>query len=460
MRVALRLLNRLEPLLSAAAIALVCCAAVLLAYRTDPVVPLMGAAAIAAAIAGFVRPVWVVYAAILAVPFEAVALPLGPAALTPAESLFALAGGAWALRRIADGRLPAVPTPLTIPLLALVLAVLPGLINAQDDFQVLKRFAMWGLFFLTFNMLVAEGSRATVRNMLVALAAAGGIEGLIVVFSAVGGGPVDRFQGTFEHANTLGLFVAMALPAAIAVALGRSGALRAPAIAAAAAMVAALVFSLSRGAVLGAVGGLVVFLAVRSFRRLLVATVAVGLVVSLLILGGAIAPPQGIPQVTALEERLTGAGPGADRPDDRIRIWDNTPRLIADHLWFGVGSYNFKEFSVRYGIVKAETRQPYTHAHNVPLTVLAEMGLVGLAAFVWVLVGIARVLLRACSRRAGRDRVWAIAIAGTVTAVGLQGLVDDTIGANGFVALTLSLVAGATVIALSVERAPVSERLA
>lgn len=451
-----RLLNRLEPVASAAAVAVTVCAFVFVAYRTSPVVPLAALAALVAAATALVRPVWVVFAAILALPMEAVSLPIGAAGLTPAESLFALPGVLWAGRQIADGRLPVVRTPLTVPLAALVLTVLPGLINAEDDFQVVKRVVMWSLFFLTFNMIVAEGKRNTPRDLLIALAAAGGIEGLITIASAAGGpsltlgagGMPDRHQGTFDHPNTLGLFVAMALPASVAIALRGPAALRAPAIGSGVAMMVALALSLSRGGLIGAVGALVVFLAVPGFRRLTAAAMVAGVVVALLALSGAVAPLQGNTQVTAFEQRLTGEGPaGADKPDDRVRIWTNTPRLIGDHLWFGIGAYNFREFSVRYGIVKAETRQPYSHAHNVPLTIFAEMGLLGLAAFLWVMFAVVRVLIRACSGRAGPERVAGIAIAGTVTAVVLQGLVDDTIGANAFAALTLSLIAGATLIA-------------
>lgn len=447
-----RALNRMEPIASAAAVAIVVTALIFLAYAGGPAISVAAFAAVAAFVTAFVRPEWVVTAAVLAIPLETVALPVGSAGLTPAESLFALAGAAWAARQLADGHLPICRTPLTAALAALVLAAIPGLINAQDEFQVMKRVVMWGLFFLTFNMLAAEGTRNTPRNLLLALMAAGGLEGMITILSAAGGpsltfgtgGVADRQQGTFDHANTLGNFIAMALPAAVAIAIRSHALLRLTALASIAFMVVALVLSLSRGGLIGSVGALSLFLAVRGFRRLTIAGMVAGVLIAMLALSGVVAPLRGNTQVTAFEQRLTGEGPaGAKRPDDRLRIWTNTPHLIADHPVVGVGAYNFREYAVQYGIVKAETRQPYSHAHNVPLTVLAEMGLIGLAAFGWVMVAIARVLRRAVSRRNGPDRVYGIAITGAVLAVALQGLVDDTIGANAFAALTLSLVAAA-----------------
>lgn len=451
-----RALHRLEPIASAAFVAAAVSGLIYLAYISNPAVSIAALLAVAAALAALVKPVWVVIGAIFALPLETLSLPVGSAGLTPAESLFALAGAAWAAKQLIDGHLPVVRTPLTPALAALVLVAIPGLINAEDDFQVVKRVVMWGLFFLTFNMLASEGRRDTPRQLLMALAAAGGLEGLITILGAAGGPSLtlgtgeglNRQQGTFDHPNTLGHFVAMALPAAVAIAFRSKALLRIAALGAIVAMVVALALSLSRGGLIGAVGALSLFLALRGFRRLTIAGMVGGILIALLALSGWVAPLRGNTQVTAFEQRLTGEGPaGAKRPDDRWRIWSNTPKLVADYPIFGIGAYNFRDFSVRYGIVKAETRQPYSHAHNVPLTVLAEMGIVGLAAFIWVLVGIARILRRAASRRVGDDRVYGIAIAGILLAVGLQGMVDDTIGANSFAALTISLVAAAWLVA-------------
>lgn len=65
----------------------------------------------------------------------------------------------------------------------------------------------------------------------------------------------------------------------------------------------------------------------------------------------------------------------------RLSIWTDSLRLAADHLIFGVGLGGFDTVfpSYHFSLV------PVPHAHNQFLHVLAEMGLVGLIAFLFLL---------------------------------------------------------------------------
>ncbi len=51
---------------------------------------------------------------------------------------------------------------------------------------------------------------------------------------------------------------------------------------------------------------------------------------------------------------------------------------------FGVGV--LADVAVDYGLIEPRTGDLLGHAHNLPLNLAAERGLLGLLAFVWVVV--------------------------------------------------------------------------
>lgn len=90
---------------------------------------------------------------------------------------------------------------------------------------------------------------------------------------------------------------------------------------------------------------------------------------------------------------------------NRIAVWSDTLRLIKDHPLLGVGMDNFSRRFPEYVTQPAAAWGPVT-PHNLWLTVAAEMGLVGLAAFAWLMARTAQAAWR----------LWA---AGNVIHVGL-----------------------------------------
>jgi hypothetical protein len=69
----------------------------------------------------------------------------------------------------------------------------------------------------------------------------------------------------------------------------------------------------------------------------------------------------------------------------RTTLWGAAARLFAEHPLLGVGPDNFRHY---YGVeLGLEAWDERVQANNVYLEVLADLGLLGLAAFVWVVVG-------------------------------------------------------------------------
>ncbi len=84
----------------------------------------------------------------------------------------------------------------------------------------------------------------------------------------------------------------------------------------------------------------------------------------------------------------------------RVEMARTAGRMIASHPVFGVGVGAFFERSAEYVTPAFREIAPRENAHNNFLQVLAELGIVGFAAFVWVLGTVAWSVVR--SWRAGR----------------------------------------------------------
>ena len=421
-----------------------------LAYAAGPVVPLAivgGALVMALALA---MPMRLVYVAIVLVPFKLYTIDISAlagagasgagltgAGLSLSEGLFVLGGVAWALGRIVRGHWPFVPSPLGKPYALLLLAIVPGLLIAEHPFPVIKMLVMWGALFLVYQMIVADGRPETVRTMLLALVIAAAVVGLKAIIAPgteqpqqlLGLGEVaeGRPGGSFDDPNILATFEALALPAAVAFAVGRKVLLRAVGLVSFGLILAGLSLSLSRGGFLAAAGALAVMLLWRPFRYTGLAVLVVFVALQWASGSSLLGPVQ---QESVVQGRIESISYAAAGGDPRFAIWRTTPDMIAAHPFFGIGANQFPDVSRRYGLFTQDLRGSYQHAHNIPLTIAAELGLIGLAALLWVTVALARALLGACRRARDDRRGIAFAIAAAFTGLVFQGMVDYTVSSN------------------------------
>jgi len=216
-------------------------------------------------------------------------------------------------------------------------------------------------------------------------------------------GDTGRLGGAGVNPNQLGAYLSVAMVFAAAFFANR----RSPAIARWAALVAAglaavsLFLTLSRGALLGlGVALLVAPLAVGRGRR------AAALALVVLTIAGAttwfvaVAPASAVNRITH-----PAYGGGAGRED----LWRVGWRMVDNHPILGVGAGNFSVASIHYLLRPGATqRDKYIvgpskePAHNIYLTVLAELGVVGLALFIVILVACLRSVILAARAFAAR----------------------------------------------------------
>lgn len=225
-----------------------------------------------------------------------------------------------------------------------------------------------------------------------------------------------RVVGTFAQPNPFAAYMNLALPLAVALALfARDRRERWVAGAACVIIFAAEYLAHSRGALLGLVGALIVIAALgwRRERLAILATCVAVPVVALAWVAGLI--PARL--TTAVTNQFHVAGTTVcgqvDARDfstvERIAHWVAGLRMFAAHPLLGVGAGNYSAAYPRFAC--ADWPTPLGHAHNYYINTAAELGVIGLAAFL-TLVGCALALgWRAAHRGSTSGDVKALALA-------------------------------------------------
>jgi O-antigen ligase len=144
----------------------------------------------------------------------------------------------------------------------------------------------------------------------------------------------------------------------------------------------ALVLTFSTGGWLGAAAASVAVVAALGRRRLAIRGGGVAIVVLVVVSGLAIGG--------LLPERLN---PLRQTGGFRLDLWLSSVQMIRDHLILGVGPDNFVYvYQQRYLLEGAAAEPNLSHPHNWLLHFWLELGVLGLVAFVWLLVRFWRVV--------------------------------------------------------------------
>ena len=248
-----------------------------------------------------------------------------------------------------------------------------------------------------------------------------------------------RSVGFFQDPNELGSLAAMLLLVALGVALsGLPRPYRILAVVAGGLALAALGLSLSRGAWLGAGAG-VVALAILIPRawKILAGVAVVGLVLGLT-LGAFNADPTSVEVLSSRFGQVLH--PFGDPYDQRPEIWREAEREIEARPWFGFGPGNFPVASARSGSEALTVGA--VHAHDVLLTVGAEIGLPADAVLIAFTLALAWAAWR--TRRAlrgSRDAAMAAGLAAALFAFLVHGIVDYTLRSSSLMGLLWVLAA-------------------
>jgi len=117
--------------------------------------------------------------------------------------------------------------------------------------------------------------------------------------------------------------------------------------------------------------------------------------------------------------------------DPRPAIWEAYLGLAGRTPWFGVGLGRSVPSRVYHLQDDGDLRQidvhAPTHAHNVFLDLVLQIGLVGLAIWIWLHVEILRLTLKRARQGGDREKAWAAAAVALVLAMLVKNSTNDLI---------------------------------
>jgi O-antigen ligase len=195
----------------------------------------------------------------------------------------------------------------------------------------------------------------------------------------------DRLSGAGLNPNQLGSYLVVALLIAGTLTANRrwSPAGRGVALAISALGGIAVLLTLSRGALVGLAAALLLApFVIGPGRRATALLFVIFAVVGSVAWYAAIAPPEAVQRIT---------NPEQDGGSGREDLWRVGWRMVQDRPFAGVGAGNFPESSIHYVLRPGGTDRSEIIvdekkvAHNIYLTVLSELGMVGFGLFVLIL---------------------------------------------------------------------------
>ena len=370
------------------------------------------------------RPVWGVYAGLLAVALEVAHIRFGYRALTVGEQILLLTA------LVALGHMlvaePVRLAPLHRGFLALVAIAAAGLLIAEDTSSIV-RFIRVATLLLVLSVYVSRLSAAEQERVLICLVVSGALCGLGALLTTgpqevLQGGEVisGRAEAGFAQPNVLGFYLVLCLAPALVLLTDTSAWRRVFVGACAASIVLGLALTLSRSSILGALVTVLVLLRSPAFRREL-AMVLVLLVAIAAANWSAVARS---PTVGVLSTRLSTLQTRSDRQQDsRLQIWSTTPSIVLQKPLLGWGEGNFRVAAERFNLLDPSDLAPFDHAHNVPLTIVAELGIIGLAVFVAFIAAIVAALSRAL-RHDGLEGRLALAVTASLSGLAVCSMLD------------------------------------
>jgi hypothetical protein len=329
---------------------------------------------------------------------------IGPARFTVYQ-LLALAMTVLAVLQMTRGRTGLPRTPLNLPLAAFLAAAALSLAFATSFSPAVVQLASLAssvvLVLIVAVLVRSPRQGALVVGGVLAVAAVFGVLALLEwgdvfavqhpVFYTPGYG--IRARVTFLDPNILASFLmtAILLVAPLLASAPMRRGLRVLGVAGVAVTLAGLATTYSRGGLGGLVIGLVsIAVLLRAPRRARIAFVAV-MMVAILLVGFLVFDARWV------SENVVGAG-STGSATNRVYMVEGALKMWADHP-FGVGLDNYQVVYPAYRDPRAEVG--IVESHTAYVTVLAEMGFLGLLAFLWVLVS---ALFRSAGAAARRAR--------------------------------------------------------
>lgn len=373
-------------------------------------------------------------------PYYLMPRPLFDKMLSLVETISLLTLVAWAIHIAAARREKGWPTLIALwqqmTSLDKALALFVGLAIASLAWADLPGVAFTDLrqvvieplvvYLVLRTMPLTPRERWRIVDLLILTGAVVALVGLVQIATGtnviLAEGGIPRLRSVYNSPNNAALFLGRLIPVTVAVTLiGGDRWRRWLYGAAGVVMLVAAVWTLSKGALLlGLPAGLALVVILWAGRRGLIAAAA-GLALEAL----ALIPLSRLPRFSGLVDFASGTS----TTFFRLNLWRSTLRMLRDHPITGVGMDQFLyQYRGRY-ILPAAWREPdLSQPHNFLLNYWVRLGILGLAAGIWIQVAFWRMAWQAQHRLRGIDnaaRALVVGLMGSMGAMVAHGMVDE-----------------------------------
>lgn len=291
---------------------------------------------------------------------------------------------------------------------------------ASQEFRIVILEA--GLFYLLLRV-TADGGRERLYRLVVDALVAGatvvsfiGLRQYFVSGDVIAAEGVRRVRALYGSPNNLALFLERILPLLAALALwGRNRRRRTLHALAVLPVLAALFVTFSKGALFIGLPTALFFLGLMRGRRTVLLALA-----ALAVLAVALLP-------FASTERFANTFDLAQGTAFfRVKLWQSTVKMIADHPLTGVGPDNFLyAYRTRYVQPEASDELNLSHPHNIVLDFWTRLGLGGVAVLFWLAIAFFRAgFHRYSCLPEGDDRAMILGLLASMVAALAHGLID------------------------------------
>lgn len=304
-----------------------------------------------------------------------------------------------------------IPIPLVLFFIAVTISLVPNFYRLADY----RYFFLGSMHYLMILDFCSDPKRWRIIFHLIAL-----LPGLLAVRGILYDPLVleldlmRRFGYPLPHPNIAGYLFAMTLPLCLAIAVGERGRMRAVSLVSGVGQLLALILTYSRGSWLGWLASIFSFgVMLKRWREIWVILTMVGIFLTV---------------ATPLHERLFSlVSPQTDFSiNERMQAMEDGLKLGLEHPVFGVG---YGRGPLRAGLREQHRNEAteYTHiahTHNMYIELLAQTGLLGLGAFLWLICHIISKSLGTAGRLEDQGRVFQLGIAAAWIAFVVTGLGD------------------------------------
>lgn len=372
---------------------------------------------------------------------------------TTAQIVLFLIGGVWLIKQLEQKESTLLKSPLNLPILIFSFTIFISLFQTNSLYDSFNELALWGSYLLVYFIVISLiKDKKWIFIILTTIFLAASIAAIYCIFQFYGldfsfwrkiGGRGSLFS-TFGNPNYLAGHLAAVIPLVfILFCLQKNKFKKIILELIIALLYTSLLMTLCRGAWIALFGSIVIMLgAIYFFKRSELTffrknkSWLISLILTLLVISVIYSTPNPLNPVelNVTQRAASVTEIGSSSMKTRLLIWLSSLENIrqSPFLGKGIGTYGIHYPSSQGAVLEQERYQKYIpyanksiNAHNDYLHIGAEIGIIGLAAFLWIIFAFYKNTLNSLLKAKNRERIFLlIGFIGGVTVLLVHALVS------------------------------------